>query len=271
MTLLSLALAAWAYARGVRALWRRAGAGRGIRPWQAAAFAGGLLTLFLALVSPLDALSAALFSAHMVQHLALILVAAPLLVLGAPLLPFLWALPVPARQAIGGWWKRASVLRIGWRALGQPLVVWVLHTAVVWLWHLPGPFQAALASEPVHALEHASFLGTALLFWWTVIHPGARERLGYGPGVLYVFAMSVQSGALGALITFASTPWYPAYGESAPAWGLSPLEDQQLAGLIMWVPAGLVYLSAALVLLAAWLRAEEQAAQRGERPVEGPS
>ena len=267
--LLALALAAWVYARGLRALWRSAGLGRGVRTWQAAAYAGGLLTVFVALCSPLDALSSALFSAHMVQHLLLILVAAPALILGAPLAPLLWALPPPARRALVSWWKRAGPLRAVWRTASRPLVVWTLQAVVLWAWHLPGPYQAALQNDLVHAAEHASFLITALLFWWTLAHSGGHGALGYGAGMVYAFTTGLQSSALGALIAFAPRPWYPAYAASAAAWGLTPLGDQELAGLIMWVPAGTIYLLAALALFALWLRAEDPSPARDQAAGEG--
>lgn len=258
--LLGLALAAWGYARGVSALWQRAGFGRGIHYWRAFAFAAGLLALFVALISPLNDLSATLVSAHMVQHLVLVLIAGPLVVVGAPLLPLLWALPKPMRRALGRWWKQAALLRAVWHTLSQPLVVWPLHTAALWVWHLPGLYQAALKSEILHTVEHGCFFGTALLFWRTVFPGGKSERMSYGAGVFYVFATGMQSGLLGALLTFAPTPWYPAYAARVAAWGFTPLEDQQLAGLIMWVPGGLVYLHVAALLFLAWVQAEERMA-----------
>ncbi|MBV9772379.1 MAG: cytochrome c oxidase assembly protein, partial [Gemmatimonadetes bacterium] len=165
---LPLLLSGWLYARGVRRLWR-AGAGRGIRRWEAGCYAAGWATLALALVSPLHPLGEVLFSAHMVQHELLMAVAAPLLVLGRPLIPFLWAVPIGWRRALGRWAKGGAV-RGGWRALTAPFPAWLLHAAALWLWHLPGPYQATLRSDLVHTLQHASFLGTALLFWWTVVH-----------------------------------------------------------------------------------------------------
>jgi putative membrane protein len=260
MALLGLALAAWIYGRGVSALWRRAGAGRGIRYTKAVAFGGGLMALFAALVSPLDGLSAALASAHMVQHLVLILIAAPLLVLGGPLVPLLWAVPKPMRRALGGWWKQAVILRAAWYAFTRPVVVWLLNAAAMWIWHFPALYQAALRSEFVHAIEHVCLFGTAILFWRTIFPSGKSGRLSYGTRVLYVFAMGTQSGVLGALLTFAPTPWYPAYAASVAAWGFTPLEDQQLAGLIMWVPAGLVYLHVAVFLFMTWLQVEKRLA-----------
>lgn len=256
--LLALGLAAWLYARGTNEVWRRVGRGRGVGYWQASAFGSGLTALFIAFVSPLNAFSTALFSAHMLQHLLLTLVAAPLLVLGAPLVPFLWALPKPARQQIGRWWRPAQVIRLGWHGLSQPLLVWSLHTATLWLWHSPVLYQAALEQPILHELEHITFLGTAWLFWWILLKPNGPKRLGNGAGVLYVFTTALQSGALGALLTFARTPLYPIYSSSVAAWNLTVLADQQLAGVIMWVPAGVVYLVTTLVLLGRWLHRMEQ-------------
>jgi cytochrome c oxidase assembly factor CtaG len=196
----------------------------------------------------------------MVQHELLMALAAPLLVLGRPLIPMLWALPMRWRRRLGGWAKAAPV-QGGWRWATAPFAAWLLHAAALWLWHLPGPYQATLASEAMHTLQHASFLGTGLLFWWALVH-GREGRMGYGAAVFYLFATAMHSGGLGALLTFAPSPWYPAYGGSAQAWGLTALEDQQLAGLIMWIPAGLVYVVAGLILLAAWMREAERRAAR---------
>jgi cytochrome c oxidase assembly factor CtaG len=124
-----------------------------------------------------------------------------------------------------------------------------VHLAAVWAWHVPMLYEAALANRAVHAAEHAAFLGTGVLFWWAVLH----RKQSYGAGVLYVFGMALQSTLLGALLTFARAPWYTSHLGSTAEWGLTPLEDQQLAGLVMWVPGGLVYLMAALTLFGLWL------------------
>ena len=130
--------------------------------------------------------------------------AAPLLVLGRPVSPMLWALPMRWRRRVGGWAKAAPV-RDGWRVLKGPFAAWMLHALALWLWHLPGPYQATLRSEAVHTLQHASFLGTGLLFWWTVVH-GREGRMGYGASVFYLFATMMHSGGLGALLTFSPSP-----------------------------------------------------------------
>ena len=257
---LALLASGWLYARGVERVWRRAGVGGGIRRWQAGCFAAGWATLLVAMVSPLHRLGSALFSAHMVQHELLMALAAPLLVLGRPVVPLLFALPMRWRRAAGGWAKSAPV-RGAWRVVTGPFAAWLLHAAALWIWHLPGAWQAALRSGGMHTLQHASFLGTGLLFWWTVIH-GREGRMGYGASVFYLFATAMHSGGLGALLTFAPRPWYPAYEDGAAAWGLTALEDQQLAGLIMWIPAGASYAVAGLVLLAMWMRESERRAAR---------
>jgi putative membrane protein len=265
---LPVAAAALLYGRGLRALWRGK-PGRGVRRWEAGAFLAGWLSLALALVSPLHPLGEVLFSAHMVQHELLMVVAAPLLVLGRPIVPFLWALPIGWRRALGGVTRRRGS-RAVWGALTAPFNAWLLHGAALWLWHLPAAYQAAVASEAMHALQHACFLGTALLFWYSIIH-GREGRMGYGASVFYLFATAMHSGGLGALLTLGRRSWYPVYGDATAAWGLTPLEDQQLAGLIMWIPAGTSYLIAGLILLAAWMRESERKTARWQgRALLGP-
>lgn len=258
---LPLALAAGLYARGLRALWRQAGAGHGVRRWQAGAFAAGWLALAIALVSPLHEVGEALFSAHMAQHELLMAVAAPLLVLGRPVVPFLWGLPIGWRRSAGQWAATPPV-RATWHLLTLPSVAWTVHALAIWAWHAPRLYDAAVTSDLVHALQHASFLGSALLFWWALIH-GRSGRLRYGASVLYIFTTALHTTALGAVLSLATRPLYPVYAATAP-WGLTPLEDQQLAGLIMWVPAGIAYLIAALALMAGWLREAERRTMRSE-------
>ena len=256
-----LALTAWLYWRGLRRVWKESARGRGLRRWEAWCFAAGWLALFVALVSPLHPWGEVLFSAHMTQHEVLVLVAAPLLVLGRPLVPFLWALPERWRFKVGALGKEKRV-RAAWSFLTNPLVAWAVHAVALWVWHVPALFQATLRSDFVHTLQHLSFLGSALLFWWALVH-GRRGLMGYGAAVLYMFTTSVHSGVLGALITFARGVWYPAYANSTASWGLTPLEDQQLGGLVMWVPAGALYMIAGLALFVGWLReAERRVAKR---------
>ena len=254
IVVLGLVLAGAFYVTGVARLWRKA-AGAGIRTWEAGAFGTGWITAVVALVSPLHALGGVLFSAHMTQHELLISICAPLLIIGRPLIPFLWALPQSWRRGLGDF-SRDNRVSLIWRTLTLPAVAFSLHAIALWIWHLPGPYQSTLNSELMHSLQHVSFLGTALLFWWTIFKTRGSE-LGYGAAVFYLFATALQTGALGALLTFAPRLWYPAYAATTGPWGLTPLEDQQLGGLIMWIPGSVPYLMAALVIFARWLRAAE--------------
>ena len=221
---------------------------------RAVAFTAGCAVLAVALLSPLHALSEALFSAHMVQHTLIIAVAAPLIVMGRPVLISLWALPRRARRGLAA--HRVSRTLAQATQLG-PGQAFLWHGGVLWVWHLPALYQASLGNAFVHALQHASFLITALWFW-SALFSVRRRSWSYGSGVFYTFATAVHTGALGALMTLAPANWYARYDGTTEAWGLTPLEDQQLAGLIMWVPAGLIYTLLALLLLAAWLRESEQ-------------
>jgi cytochrome c oxidase assembly factor CtaG/cytochrome c2 len=223
-----LAIAAFLYARGSH----RA------TPRQRVLFWSGWATLIVALVSPLHPLGEALFSAHMAQHEILMLVAAPLLVLSRPLVPLIWTLPLSWRRALG------RLSRV------NALAAWIIHGAALWIWHVPALFQATLTSELAHAAQHASFVFSALLFWWSLFH----ARGSYGAGIISLFTTAIHTSILGALLTFSQTVWYPAYAPRVQAWGWDPLPDQQLGGLIMWIPGGIVYLLAALTLLALVLR-----------------
>ena len=261
VVLIAVGLAGWAYGTGLRRL-----RGRGRSRAEVAAFFCGLAAVVAALASPLDHLATTSLSAHMTQHLLLVLVAAPLLVMGRPLLPVLMALRPALRRAARRLERRPAVAA-GGRILSRPTVAWLLHVSVLWAWHAPGPYQAALGSEAIHALEHASFLGTAMLFWWVALEAEPRRRLARGTDVLYVLLGWMQSGALGALFTFASSPIYPLYAARAGA--AAALADQQVAGLIMWIPAGVVYLGAASWMFVGWLRAAEADVRRAESATAG--
>jgi putative membrane protein len=262
LVLIGLAATACLYVSGVLRLWKTAQTGAGIRRWEALSFALGWLVIAVALVSPLHALGGVLFSAHMVQHELLISIAAPLLVLGRPLIAFLWGLPLAWRHMVGRFARSRSV-RSSWRLISLPAVAFGLHALALWTWHLPRLYQATLTSELVHSLQHTSFLFTAVLFWWTIFAARGGE-LRRGAAVFYLFATVLQTGALGALLTFGRTLWYPAYAATTGAWGITPLEDQQLGGLIMWIPGSVAYVAAALAIFAGWLRESERRSQQLE-------
>ncbi len=249
------------YARGMARLRARSGSRTAARRREAAAFWCGWVALAVALVSPLHPLGEALLAAHMAQHELLMVLAAPLLVLGRPLVVSLWGLSPGPRRAVGRW---VGGLRSLWRLISRVEVAWLLHALAIVGWHLPVLYQGTVGSDLVHSLQHSSFLLTALLFWWSVL-PGATLRGRHGAAIMSLFGTMVYTGGIGALLTFGRTLWYPAYGEAAPLWGLTPLEDQQLAGLIMWVPGGLSYLLATVWLTIDWLRVSEARVVRSER------
>lgn len=243
----SLALLAWLYRRGLRALWESAGRGQVVARSQARAFMAGWVMLLVALVSPLDALGSALFSAHMTQHLLLAVVAAPLLVLGAPAVALPRALSPQWRRRVARWQgrlRRWANARPGLPAVG--LAVYALAWSV---WHVPALYDAALRSLAVHAVEHATLLTAALAFWAPVLRP---RRTPVWAGPLLLAGAAAQGGILAALLVFSPRALY-AHGAATAWWGLDPLSDQALAGVIMWVPGGIVYLIAAATLFARWL------------------
>jgi len=268
--LVGLGIAAGWYGLGVWRVWRRAGVGRGVRRRQVLAYLGALVCLVLALLSPLATASHLLFSAHMVQHMLLINLVAPLLVFADPGYGGLWAAPRSVRRGGARWWRGQRGLQALMRMVTSPLMVWMLFALSLWIWHVPRFYQAALTVTWIHQLEHFSFLAAAMLFWWRMLDVPGREPLShrrthghprhgaYGVGIAMAFTTMLHSGLLGALLTFSPTPWYPNYVTNTASLGIGALADQQLAGVIMWVPGGLVYLFVTLGLLAKWLRRLEQ-------------
>lgn len=238
-----LALAA-AYVELARPLTRRA-----------ALFFAGVVVLLLALVSPIDTLGDRyLFSAHMFQHLLLVLVVPPLLLLGTP--PRLFERLLQ--------WKPAASAE---RALGRPVLAWVVGVLTLWLWHAPPLYDAALRHEGIHIVQHLSFLVSATIFWWPILAPASVRRLGSLPAAGYLVAASVSSSVLGVILTFAPVGIYAPYVHPTDtlgvlayvrsAWGLTAAADQQLGGLMMWVLSAPVYLIALAAIVARWYREPE--------------
>jgi putative membrane protein len=256
VTAVSLAAVAALYALGVQRLWQHDAGRETIAPWRVAAFAAGCASAAAALLSVLDRWSDILFSAHMAQHELLMLVAAPLMVAGRPFIASLWALAPPARASVAAT-MRTPALTKAWNVMTGPLTVLLLHALVLWIWHVPAMFEAALHDETIHVIQHLGFFLTAALFWWALIH-GRYGRLGYGVAVLYVFATAMHTQILGALLTFGTRDWYPTHRARTLAAGLNPIADQQLAGIVMWIPFGVVFLFIGLALFAAWLGEAER-------------
>ena len=250
---LPLVLVLALYARGLIALWKRPGIAAG-RPWQAACFAAGWLALVVALISPLCRMAATLASAHMVQHVILVAIAPPLLVLARPMATIAHGLPQRWREVLTRWtgsWRVAGTRR--W--LTTTTIAGLLYGAAIWLWHAPLLYQAALLNATLHLLMYAVLISTGVLFWRSLIATARDEPGGHGGAILSALATTIHTGLLGALLTFAPTPWYPLLAARTAVWGLTPLEDQQLAGLIMWVPMGSIYLVGSICLMAVWLNA----------------
>jgi cytochrome c oxidase assembly factor CtaG len=261
LTIVPLAISMSLYVIGVGRLWQRAGVGKGVRRWQVRCFALGWCLLVLALVAPLYWLGERLFVAHMVEHEVLMALAAPLIAVARPAGAMFWGFPASWRGPIGAVGKSRIFSRF-WRHITEPGTATILHGIALWAWHVPVLYEAALVHSLVHWLQHLSFFLTAVLFWWALLRGKARER-GYGTAVLYLFATTLHTAALGICLTLARRPLYPFQTQDSIAWGVSALEDQQLAGLVMWVPAGLVYAIAALMLAAVWITWSGEEPPRG--------
>jgi cytochrome c oxidase assembly factor CtaG len=249
-----LLVSALLYAVGFSRLWTRSDHGRAALRRSALLFGSGWTILAGAVVTPLHEAGEQSFTMHMIEHELIMLPAALLLVAARPGAAFLWAFPQRLRGTLGG---VAAAGKGIWHALTDPVVATLVQATVMWGWHAPALFDRALDSRSWHIAQHLSFLLSALLFWWAMAH-GRAGRAGYGTAAACLFVTSLIGGALGALMTFASSPWYSGYAALGmnPA-GLSPIEDQQLAGLLMWIPGGLFHAVAALYLLYKWLKASE--------------
>jgi cytochrome c oxidase assembly factor CtaG len=251
-----LLLTALLYGVGAWRLRRRSRLGRGERARGAGLFAAGWLVLALALASPLHEGGERSFTLHMIEHELVMLAAAWLLAASRPLPVFLWALPHEIRGRVGAL-GNASWLSALWRFLTDPVAATIVQALMLVAWHMPALFDRALDSEALHIAQHLCFLGSALLFWWAMAN-GQRGRHGHGLAALCLFATSLVGGMLGALMSVSASPWYRGYAAMGMTpLGLDPAEDQHLAGLLMWIPGGLVHAGAALFFLYKWLKASE--------------
>jgi cytochrome c oxidase assembly factor CtaG len=263
---LGLALAALLYAAGLRRLRTRSRVPI-VPPWRLWCWFLGLAVVALALLSPIGTFGAALFFVHMIEHLLLLLVAPPLLWLGAPLLPLLWAFPRQERRALGRLFREDHPVHRLFHLLTDAWVTSLLFFVAVALWHLPRFYDAAQGVTAVHGLEHGVFFGAAMLYWWPVIHPtGGRRRLGYGMSLLYLFAANVEGIIIGAPLTFATHVVYAYYADVPRVTSLTALDDQELGGLIMWVPTSLYWLGALVAVLIRWFSQEQHLQSQLKRP-----
>jgi cytochrome c oxidase assembly factor CtaG len=248
--LLPLVLAGLLYARGWLRLSDRARGHFGL--WRLVAYASGLLLVATALLSGVDSLGEQLFAMHMVQHLILTMLAAPLLLLAAPYPCMIWGLPERLRRRWTAPLRRHSILRRLLSALARPQWVLALYVGLLWAWHTPAGYQAALRHPRVHDLEHLSFFGSAMLFWWVVLAaaPRLQGRLSLGSRLGLLVLAFIQNEILGIVIAMADAPIYPYYAALPRLQGISVMDDQMMSGLLMWIPGGMMYGLATILTLA---------------------
>jgi putative membrane protein len=231
---------------------------RSAQRWRSVSFYGGLVAVVLALNSPLDLLSEQLFWAHMVQHVLLLVVAAPLIVLARPWIRLWRSIPLGGRRPLAvvlSQGDRAAPLRSAARALGKPAASFVLFSGVLLAWHVPALFDSTLRSGTLHALEHASFFATALMFWKQVIDsPPLQAQLQAAQRVVYVIGAMIVTWALAVVLALATHPLYDVYANrpSRPG-GISAIADQQIAAGIMWVPGSITFVIVIFAHVHRWL------------------
>ena len=257
-----LALVALVYLRGWFRL--RNAPASSIPGWCLVAFIGGLLCVWLAVGSPLVALDDELLSIHMVQHLLLMAVAAPLVLLGVPNLPFLHGLPQSfVRGGLGPILRWRAARKLG-HTITHPVLCWVAGTAAVIVWHVPAAFELALRSDSLHKAEHATFLAAGILFWWPVVQPWPSVARWHRWAIpLYLFFATLPCDALSAFLTFCGRVVYPSYLHTPRLFAVSPLADQECAGALMWVLVTIIYLVPAVVITIQMLGPETSRAQEG--------
>jgi putative membrane protein len=257
-----------AYFVGYRRFSRLPHADRGYR-MRNALFIIGYTALMIALISPLHAVGEQYFSVHMVQHLLLSLVAPPLLLLSSSMPVLLWALPAQDRATLGRLVGQPGPMRSILRGLTRPLVALGLFIATQWIWHQPIAYDWALENRWAHYFEHITFFATAILFWWPVIGaPPLPSPLSYPLRLGYTFLAWLPNSLLGAGISLSRGPLYPFYVDSAHITGTDPAFDQQLAGLIMWVPGDVLFVSILLLLFVAYMQDEQAQEERIDRELD---
>lgn len=235
--------------------------------WRTLSFFLGLVAIVAALASGLELVAGDLFSVHMVQHMLLTIVAAPLLMLGVPIRPLLRGLPRVVRSGIVRPLASSRVIRGALHFLRHPLVAVAIYVGGLYLWHWPALYDAAVANEALHTVEHAHFFFGALLFWSVVIDPEPfRGTLPYAARIVYLLlAGAAQNTLLGGLLSFSSRVFYPLYADRAAALGVDALTDQRVGGAIMWVPGDTIFLIAASACFFLWLETEEREQRQRER------
>lgn len=242
-----LALFGLLYALGIVKLWKRASRGQTALWGRLALGVTGGLTLAAALMSPLHWLGEHIFTFHMIEHEIVMAISAPMLAAARPLAAVMWGLPRRARRMVGAG-VTARTMRMAWEWLTRGANASILHAIAIWGWHVPVLFDAAVTNAALHRLQHFSFFITAVFFWWAVLWRSKR-----GVAAWYLFVTMMHTGVLGALMALAPRVLYTMQTRASQSWGMTPLEDQQLAGIVMWIPAGTIYAGAALTMAALWI------------------
>jgi putative membrane protein len=243
--------------------WRRVRDSKGTQPpsWYAWAYAAGILTLAFSLLGPLETFNAQLFSLHMLQHLVIMQVSTPLLLLGRPAHLVLRALPPQKTKRTIGFVFGKSNIRYAIIAITGPVIAFLLFSVNLGLWHLPTFYDAAVQNDWVHHLQHLLFAGFSLIYWWIIIDPIPRHhRLPEGWAIGSIFLSMMIGSGIGAILTLSGSVLYPSYELAANPWGLSPLADQQIGGLLMWVGSFLLYMGVGIWLAAKYLKRDEEKA-----------
>ncbi len=224
-----------------------------------AAYLGGLFALALSLLSPIDRLGGQLFYMHMIQHMLSIMVAAPLLWLGMPFPVALWGLPAHLRRSIARFFVRDSAFRQGLRKVTRPAIAWLAFITIYVGWHDANLYNLALERDWVHDLEHITFFGAALLYWWHVVGAGPRihGRFPAWARIGYLIGTVPPNMLLGVIIAYSDTVIYTYYLSVPRIWGITALQDQMIGGVIMWIPGSMMFIVAALIVLARALDADD--------------
>ena len=254
------------FALYTRGLWRSRGRSGSLFPWwRPTLFYTGWLALLAGAVSPIDGLSGDLFLMHMIQHMLLMMIAPPLILLGAPVVPVLRGLPNVVRYNFAIPLLQMRRVRKALNLLVSPLMAWLFFVFTLWIWHIPSLYSRTVENEGLHLLQHAMFIGAAGFFWWTAIDPvPLRPRLAYGLRLLYLFLATLQSTVLAAIITLSPDVLYTYYETVPRTWGISVEDDQTIAGLIMWIPGVMTYFIALATIFVVLLTKEDQRMRRLE-------
>ncbi len=249
-----LALVVALYALGLRDIARRGRFGHTVAWRHVVSFTLGVLAVFVALTSPLDTLDERLFTLHMAQHMLLLMVAPPLLLLGKPVSVLLVGPPRAVVRGLTRAYRRANWPQRLTRVLTAPLVAWLLYNGGLLLWHAPALYEITLRYEGAHLLEHLYSLGSGLLFWWVVIEPlPGPTRLHPGLRLVYLWTAAIPNGLLGMAFATKDTLVYNFYGHQPPLWGIAPIDDQHLAGLVMALPGDAIELIVGAALFMAMM------------------